>query len=122
MTHDPNSSPEDREAFARSLGYATAMDCDREHDALHAILSGFFGRPSPVLRWVATGGRERAHPTRNTDALGWEESLVLGVQRWLNTGEFNGDIRVLWWLEDGGKAIDPDKLRAALCDRLGREA
>jgi hypothetical protein len=103
--------PEDREAFARSLGYATAMDCDREHDPLHVRVCALLGQASPTLRWVATGGRAPVHPDpdRNRDALGWEESLVLGVQKWLNTGECNGDIRVLWWL-----GFDPDQLRGWL--------
>lgn len=110
---------ENREAFARSLGYTSAAECDKEHDELHRVLSGFFDRSSPTLHWVTSGYADaaKAHPTMHEDAIGWEESLVLETARWLNTGEWGATLRVLWWLK-----IDPDKLRVALCRHLGREA
>lgn len=126
MTHDPRSpvdvQAEQQRATAAWCGYIgdDAVDrCNAEHDPLHRILAGFFDKQSPTLRWVASGYLDaaKAHPTKHEDAVGWEESLVLETQRWLNTGEWGPTIRVLWWLR-----IDPDKLRAALCRHLGREA
>jgi hypothetical protein len=108
---DPAITDEER---ARLLGYPSVLAMRADHDPLHCLLSGLFGKASPTLRWANTGGA--AHPTRNEDAVGWEEDLVLSVQHWLNTGEFNGEIRMLWWW-----GIDPDELRASLCARLGRE-
>jgi hypothetical protein len=105
---------------AEGLGYGVGPDAvlamTRDHDPLHVLLSGLFGKASPTMRWVGSGYREAAHPTRHDDAVGWEESLVLEVQKWLNTGEYGSTMRVLWWM-----GVDEKKLRSSLCDRLGRE-
>ena len=113
--YDPTVSDEER---ARLLGYACVLDMRREHDPLHVLLAGLFDRGSPTLRWVASGHREPAHPVpqRHEDVVGFEEALALEVARWLNTGEYGGTMRVLWFL-----GICPDKLRASLCARLGRD-
>lgn len=91
----------------------------REHDRLHVLLAGIFGKTeSPTLRWVASGyaDSERLHPTRHDDAVGAEEDICLETARWLNTGEFGAMQRIVWFL-----GVCPDKLRVALCQRLGRE-
>jgi hypothetical protein len=86
-----------------------------EHDPLHVLLCGLFDRPSPTLKWVRSGYQDGAHPSRHDDAVGWEESLVLEVARWLNGGGYGETMRVLWWM-----GVCPDKLRASLEERLGR--
>lgn len=126
MTHDPRSPEAVQQAqqlqTARWAGYGDGEDAvramSREHDELHRLLAGLFDKDSPTLRWVASGYADGAktHPTRHEDACGWEEDLCLETARWLNTGEFGGTMRCLWFL-----GVCPDKLRVALCQRLGRE-
>lgn len=125
MTHDPRSPAEtQRQQQLRTARWCCYPGTDEEavsrlnaeHDNLHALLAGLFGKDSPTLRWVASGYTERTHPTRHDDVVGVEEDLALETAHWLNTGEFGPNQRVLWFLQ-----IDPDKLRAALLDRLGRE-
>lgn len=127
MTHDPRT-PE-AEHFGQQLrtarwcGYSgtdaeAVLSLNRDHDPLHCILAGLFGKSSPTLRWVTAGyaDDERTHPTRHDDAVGWEEDLCLEVARWLNTGEYGPTMRVLWWF-----GISETRLRWALCERLGRK-
>jgi hypothetical protein len=122
VTHDPNATLEEQarqqRATAERYGY-TGLDAveqlNAEHDRLHAALCGLLGRLSPTLSWVSTGYRKPIHPTRNADAVGWEEDLALDAARWLNTGEYGGALRVLWWL-----GYDPDEVRAYLRLAVGR--
>jgi hypothetical protein len=96
---------------AARLGYGVGPEAiaamNREHDDLHLRLCAILGTESRSLRFVAYG--EEAHPTRACDAIGFEEALILGVQEWLNTGNFNEDIRYLWWF-----GLEPDELRREL--------
>lgn len=110
--YDPTISDEER---ARLLGHDSVMAMQRRHDPLHCLLSGLFGKPSPTLRWVASGYREPVHPVpaRHDDAVGWEEDLCLEVDRWLTTEQYGPTMRILWWM-----GIDEKKLRAALLERL----
>jgi hypothetical protein len=123
MTHDPRA-PEDAQraqqaATAAWCGYGTGpeavLELNRLHDPYHVVAGRLLGQHySPTLRWVATGYRQRAHPTRHDDAVGFEESLVLELQRWMRTGEYGGTMRVLWTL-----GWDEDDVRAALRNAVG---
>lgn len=97
---------------ARLLGYGEGPDAiaamRRTHDAYHAVAAHLLGLPSsPTLHWVASG--ELTHPTRHEDAVGCEEDLVLDLQRWMQTGEYGGTMRLLWLL-----GHDPEEVKAAL--------
>lgn len=111
-------SPEER---AAALGYGEGPEAvlamRREHDPFHVVVGRLLGlHYSPTLRWVATGYRERAHPTRHDDAVGFEEAVVLDLQRWLQTGEPGGAMRVLWTLGWGEQEV-----RSALLNAVGSE-
>ena len=125
VTHDPRSPREAQQAqqaaTAAWCGYGTGPDAvlrlNRLHDPFHVVVGRLLGlHYSPTLRWVATGYRQRAHPTRHDDAVGFEEAVVLDLQRWLQTGEPGGAMRVLWTLgwEEGD-------VRAALLNAVGGE-
>ena len=93
--------------MAAALGFGSGPEAvlamNRTHDPVHVLASRLLGLPrSPTLHWVAT--KEPAHPTRHADAVGFEEDLVLDLQRWAQTGEHGPSMRVLWllgWSEDG---------------------
>lgn len=108
----PHEQEQQQRDAALRLGYGAGVDAvacmNAAHDAYHLALSRMLGLDeSPTLRWVATG--EPAHPTRHEDAIGVEEDMALGLQAFVQTGEFNGAIRILWWF-----GLDPETVRAQL--------
>jgi hypothetical protein len=111
-------SEEQADAYAATtaaLGYgpggAEQRRASRDHELLHTYVAVvLLSRPeSPTLR--AAAGGPPAHPTRHSDALGFEERLVQALQLFLNTGRETEPLALLWWL-----GHDPE----ALADRLRR--
>jgi hypothetical protein len=94
-TFFPNSPPiiacpentEEYRARAFSLGYSSSQQLNREHDFLHSFLAAEMGLVcSPTLQNVVLPG------TIDADGRAREEGMVLAFQRYLNTGEFDGDL------------------------------
>lgn len=121
MTHDPLAPAEmqraQQAATAERLGYGTGPEAvlalNRAHDPYHVVAARLLGLEySPTLHWLATG--EPTHPTRHEDAVGAEEDVTMALQRWMQTGEFTGPLRIVWlfgWTED--------EVRAALLNATG---
>lgn len=124
MTHDPMlpaaTQQAQQAATAAWCGYTgpdAVLQLNRTHDPFHVVACRLLGlQYSPTLRWVATGYRQRAHPTRHDDAVGFEEEVVLDLQRWVQTGEYGGAMRVLWTL-----GWQPEDVRAALLNAVAGE-
>lgn len=74
--HAHGDGSEFQSACAESLGYDTAAEMNRDHDAVHHLLAVTAGKPySPTLRGVAEG---QYVPREVSDA---EERIVMLVQR-----------------------------------------
>ena len=105
---------EEQRATAAALGFGSGEDAvlrmNRGHDPGHVLVARLLGLQwSPTLHWVATG--EPAHPTRHEDAVGAEEALVLALQQWAQTGEFNGAVRLFWLLGREPESVKATYLR-----------
>jgi hypothetical protein len=89
----PQATPSYR-ARAAQLGYGgDAAACSREHELLHCWLAEKCGHPVSPTLW-AVAHRRRIDP----DSAGFEEDLVMGFQRFLNTARKSKALRVLVWM------------------------
>lgn len=95
----------DQQSLAKELGYKNINQLTQEHDFLHSWLALQMGKQySPNLYNVAFPGTEPDDKKRAE-----EEGLVLAFQRYMNTGDYDGNLwpLVVPYLEElKRKAID----------------